>query len=367
MIKILYKLVLVTLFIRCSSTKNTIVDNNKIKELRFIGEQIIKPNTIFKGTKVGGLSGIDYNNGKYYLISDDKSNIRFYEMKFTYDKNSFSKVKITDVIKVKGEVKNVDPESLRFDKTSSNFYWSSEGFIKKGEDPKIFESTINGDMVNVHETPNIFKVKNNSNTVGVRRNGTFEGLSMSVNPNFYWVSMELPLKQDGNEPQLEKGKYPVRISKIHKKTGELVYQFAHMLDEIPKNAIPENEYKVNGCTEILALDQSNFILIERAFAFGHKNGGNTVKLYLVNCTNATDISKIKSLKDNEYVAATKTLLFNFEQIRSKLTNGMVDNIEGITFGKVLDNGNRTIVVVSDNNFNYFGSQLNQLIVLEVIE
>ncbi|MGW7811327.1 esterase-like activity of phytase family protein [Staphylococcus xylosus] len=42
----------------------------------------------------------------------------------------------------------------------------------------------------------------------------------------------------------------------------------------------------------------------------------------------------------------------------------VDNIEGITFGKKLANGNDSLVVVSDNNFNK--SQISQFIVFEVV-
>ncbi|HIE45309.1 MAG TPA: esterase-like activity of phytase family protein [Flavobacteriaceae bacterium] len=368
MIKKTLQIGLIIIFLsNCKSSKITREKKTEIKELRFIGEKIIPAKTFFNKTLVGGLSSIDFVDGKYYLISDDKKKpYRFYEMELNYNQNNFSSANITNVIKLDTNVDGADPESLRFDKVTNQFYWASEGYIRKGIDPTIFEITKDGKKVRTHKTPDVFKANLSSKTNGIRRNGTFEGLSMSVNPNFYWIGMELPLKQDGSEPQLKKGEYPIRISKLNKKTDELVFQFAYLLDEITKNSIPENKFIVNGSPEILELDETHFLVIERAYASGHKDGGNTVKIYLVDCKDATDISNVNSLKGEEYRPAKKKLLFDFESIRSKLTNGVVDNIEGITFGKTLQNGNQTIVVVSDNNFNKFETQLNQIIVLEVI-
>lgn len=348
----------------CSSTKNTSKVN--ISTLQFIGEQIIPANTTFQNTKVGGLSSIEYVDGKYYLISDDKDKpIRFYEMELDFDEHHFNKINISKVIKIKNDGKGIDPESLRFDKKSNHFYWTSEGHSRKGISPTVFEIDIDGKPIKTHQTPEMFQAKNNNKKYGTRRNGTFEGLSMSANPKYYWVGMELPLKQDGEEPLLEKGNYPIRISKINKKNDKLTYQFVYNLNKIPKNSIPENKFIVNGCPEILEIDKTHFLFLERAYASGHKDGGNTVKIFLVDITDASDVSKMNSLKNTTYIPAKKTLLFNFETIRNQLTHGVVDNIEGITFGKTLANGNKTIVVVSDNNFNKFNPQLNQLIVFEV--
>jgi len=189
---------------------------------------------------------------------------------------------------------------------------------------------------------------------------------MSIDPDYFWVGMELPLKQDGEEPKLVKTDSPVRISKINKETGVVEYQFAYYLNPIPKDSKPKGKFRVNGLPEILSIDDKTFLFIERAYASGYKDGGNTVKIYKVNVENATDIKNINSLKAKKFTAASKTLLFDFESIRSKLTKGIVDNIEGICFGKTLKNGHRTLVLVSDNNFSKFSPQLNQIIVLEII-
>ena len=61
----------------------------------------------------------------------------------------------------------------------------------------------------------------------------------------------------------------------------------------------------------------------------------------------------------------KELIFNFKQIRKQLQQ-RIDNIEGICFGPKLPNGNASIFVISDNNFNSFAQQINQVIWLELI-
>ena len=61
------------------------------------------------------------------------------------------------------------------------------------------------------------------------------------------------------------------------------------------------------------------------------------------------------------------MLVNFEDFKAHLTEGIIDNIEGITLGPVLENGNGSLVLVSDDNFQLYGKQLNQFILLEIVK
>jgi len=63
--------------------------NISISQLKFISEYEITHNLSFKGTTVGGLSGIDYDKTKqqYYMISDDRSAVnpaRYYTAKIFF-------------------------------------------------------------------------------------------------------------------------------------------------------------------------------------------------------------------------------------------------------------------------------------------
>jgi len=351
----------------CKSVKQTHeATTTKITTLKFIGEQIIPENTYIDSVLVGGLSSIDYAQGKYYAICDDKNKpVRFYELALDYDLGGFYNVLINKQININSKTKEVDPEALRFDSVTGHFIWTSEGSIRRGVSPAIFEINKNGDFVKEIPIASQFQAQKGKEK-GPRQNGTFECLSMTKDSDFIWIGMELPLREDGEEPSLKKGKYPVRISKINKNTGEIVFQFVYELDAIPKDSKPAGKFRVNGMPEILALGNKQFLVIERAYASGYDDGGNTVKIFKVNAQNATDIKAIATLKSANYSASTKALLLDFETIRPKLTNGIVDNIEGITFGKKLANGHQSLIVISDDNFRKFSPQLSQIIVFEVI-
>jgi len=167
---------------------------------------------------------------------------------------------------------------------------------------------------------------------------------------------------DGPEPQLIPTNSPVRITHIDS-IGKTTKQFAYKLDAVAKT--PKKDFLVNGLTDILEYEKDKFFIIERSYASGLGNQGNTIRIYKADATDATNILEIDGLIDAKYVPATKELLFDFEQVRSQLTNKSIDNIEGICFGPKLENGNKTLILVSDNNFNSLGEQLNQFILLEI--
>ncbi|NJE06878.1 hypothetical protein E3E36_12190, partial [Thermococcus sp. M36] len=74
----------------------------KISKLNFLSEYTVPHNLQFKGTTVGGLSGIDYDakNNLYYIISDDRSAInaaRYYTAKIFFSNNKIDSVVFVDV------------------------------------------------------------------------------------------------------------------------------------------------------------------------------------------------------------------------------------------------------------------------------
>lgn len=49
-------------------------------------------------TFVGGLSGIDFHNGQYYLVCDDSRNPRFYKANIKISNYSFDTIEVHSVI-----------------------------------------------------------------------------------------------------------------------------------------------------------------------------------------------------------------------------------------------------------------------------
>ncbi|WP_299799653.1 esterase-like activity of phytase family protein [uncultured Maribacter sp.] len=357
----------VLLVISCGNKKDT----NKIEtslKLRFVDEYVLPDETTFANTRVGGLSGIDYANGDWYAISDDSDSPRFYKTIVSYDLKGFNTIQVTAVTHFKDEnginlsKGIVDPESIRSDNVA--LIWTSEGNIKEGVKPFVQIADSSGAFVKELTLANRY-LPNTDLNFGAHHNGVFEGITLSFDKKGYWVAMELPLKEDGVEPTLEETDSPVRIVYINKETGHSEKEIVYELDKVTRPAADGATFVLNGIVEILEYDTNRFFVLERSYSMGYADGGNTVKIYDVNASEATDVSSINSLKGESYTKVTKKLLFNFEDIRKDLTNGIVDNIEGITFGPDFANGNRSLIVVADNNFSLYGPQLNQFILFEV--
>ncbi len=347
-------------------------EQNTISALEFIDEFVI-PNQEIDGIPIGGFSGIDYQNGKWYIICDTSTPpIRYYEADIAYNKDAFTSVSISTMIEIKDNAGVpltqgiVDPESIRFDSKTNTIVYSSEGSITNGVDPAVLEISPEGNQIKSFTLPNNFKANTLDDSSGPRHNGVLEGLSLSFDSTGYWVSFELPLIEDGPEPTTTDTDSPVRITFINKTSGIAERQFAYELDPVTRAAALGTTFEVNGLVEIIEYDENKFLALERSFSSGYIDGGNTVKIYQVDATNATNTLTTEALEGTTYTKATKTLLFNFETIRNQLTNNTVDNLEGFTFGPKLEDGSRTVVVISDNNFNSFIPQLNQVIVFKVV-
>lgn len=341
--------------------------DDSISKLTFIDEYVIPDGAIYKNTLIGGLSAIDYSDDKWYLISDDPNTPRFYMADIDFDESGFTHVKITGVTELLNgsnlpfQEDGVDPESIRVT-TGGSILWSSEGNINNGVNPFININSMDGAFKSIVSLSDRYLVNTDEN-YGPRHNGSFEGLSISNDKKGYWASMELPLVQDGPEPTVEDTDSPVRIVYINE-SGAMGEEFAYELDPVVRK-FDETAFTINGIVEILEYDHKRFLVLERSFSTGFSDGGNDVKIYDVDASQATDVSAMETLKGVDYKKASKKLLFDFESVRNQLTDGIVDNIEGITFGPKLENGNRSLVLVADNNFSAFGPQLNQLILLEV--
>ena len=360
------------IFLSCSSSSGKVEIpklEDKETSINFVDEYIFPEKEFFKNTLVGGLSGIDYHNGKWYFICDDsKAPVRFYIAEIDYDLEGFNTLNLIDVVAFKGENGEplpsgvADPESIRVTKNNT-IVWSSEGGVNSGINPFIREASFTGDYISSFNIADKFKVSSEEN-MGPRNNGVFEALSLDANAREYWTATELPLKQDGAVPTTVEAVTPVRIININQE-GNFGKEYVYELNSVPKPAINDTNLEVNGLVELLAYDTNKFLALERSFSSGYANGGNTVKIYSVDISNATNVSGVASLEGAVYTACTKKLLFDFESIRSKLTNNTVDNIEGITVGPDFENGNRSLVVIADDNFSSFIPQLNQFIVLEL--
>lgn len=356
----IFTLILLIVFTSCGTSKKLDTQN---LELTFLDDYIISKDLEVGGTKVGGLSGIDFYNGKYLLVCDHPGNPRFYKAEIPLRNSKIDTVIISEMIELQKDHEffnnnTLDLEAIRYNHNENEIVLTSEGSILKEHDPAIFHVTPVGEFLRKYDLPPYFLASGEQRP---RNNGVFEGLTASGKGG-YWAGIELPLEKDGSKPKLFPTKSPIRITHFDE-AGEATRQFVMQLEGITK--IPWLYFAVNGLTELLEYAPNRFLVLERAFSAGHGSQGNTVRIFDVDARQASNTLDIPILRKQNYTAAKKSLVFDFKSVRKDLQENIIDNIEGITFGPVLPNGNRTLLLVSDNNFNSLGKQINQFILLEI--
>jgi hypothetical protein len=362
----------------CASLQKT-KQNPTIGSLKLIGEYVTPHNSQFAGTTIGGLSGIDYNAAKdeYYLISDDRSAInpaRYYTAKIYFNPSRIDSVVYTNVTTLldnnsrpypntKQNPRNTpDPEAIRYNPVTEKLYWTSEGErIVREKDTILSNPSIT--IINREGTyldtfllpPNLFM---HAFEKGPRQNGVLEGMSFSKDYKTLFVNVEEPLYEDGPRADLIENKAVVRIFSFDVASRKNIGQYAYTLDPVAYPSTPADAFKVNGIPDILAINQHQWLVVERSFSTGRLPC--TIKIFIADMRDATNIINTASLKESPQVKQiTKKLLLNMDAL-----GVYVDNVEGITLGPKLPNGHSTLVLVADNNFSAF--EKTQFFIFEII-
>lgn len=325
----------------------------QIDSLHFVDEYVIPTNKPFQNTRIGGLSGIDFDGTKtYYLISDDRSKYsqaRFYTLSASYTEKGFSDISLMQVHPVltkKGKpfAKYMsDTEAIRWDHERKVLYYSSEGDRVRKVAPFIYAMKKDGSFVKDMPLPKDFSYSTKDD-IGLHNNGALESLSLSPDGRYLWFANEEPLKQDGPLANLTPTQSPIRITKLDLETNKIVAQYAYMLAPIPAAPKPDSAFKNNSVPDLLAINDSTIWMLERAYSAGT---GNFARVFVAHLKGATNVLHISSLKGQEYTPARKTLLFDFADLPVRKP----DNIEGVTFGPNFNNGHPAILFISDDNFS----------------
>lgn len=349
----------------------------KIGSLRFLGAANISNDTEVDGTLVGGLSGLDYDpvSGKWAIISDDKSDhapARFYLARIALDRGapqvSFDRAVMLRQedgtaypnTKKGGEVP--DPESIRFDPSGKALWWTSEGSGKLKLMPFVREAAPDGKFMAKLAVPAMFDMQDGK-TAGPRDNLSFEGLSFTPDHDALWLGMEAALGQDGPIATVEAGSV-ARFTKFDR-AGEMVGQYAYPVD--PIQAKPAGKNSDNGVSEVLALDEDRLLVIERSGVEGADGKWTMyIRLYEADAAGATDVSGTAALAGATYRPMRKRLILDLSKMPELGSAALpfIDNIEGVSFGPKLRDGHRSLVLVSDNNFN--PAQVTQFLAFEML-
>ncbi|MGK7952532.1 MAG: esterase-like activity of phytase family protein [Xenococcaceae cyanobacterium] len=329
--------------------------------LEFLGDYEL-PQAVFENTPVGGLSAITYDRQKdrFYVLSDDRSQLapaRFYTLDIDIGQTDTGETGINDLIIedvtfLTDEQGNsyppgsIDPEGIAFSPRKTVFI-SSEGDPSQDIAPFIGEFDLETGQKKLNiPIPNRYLPDTAEKDKGVRNNLAFESLTVNptglvdVDPFRLFTATESATIQD----DVEKADVNARIRLMHYGINPigrpiLIAEHLYLLDPASIDIIS------NGLTELLALkEEGNFLSLERTFGFT----GAGAKIFQVVVGNATDISNVSSLKEDitQIRPLKKKLLLDLNELGIYL-----DNLEGMTFGPRLADGSRSLILVSDNNFN----------------
>ena len=328
----------------------------------YLGQVDFPNGFLFDDTTVGGLSAISYDPGRqvYYVISDDRSEknpARFYTVRITFPDNKLGSVqwdRTTPLLDTTGKpfaplapgatppVIPPDPEGIAFDQGRQQLFWSSEGerIVKDPNHPLLLDpwvrvAGLDGAFKSQFELPSGLRMS--AQDTGPRKNMTLEGLTLTPSGEYLFAGMEDPGYNDGNLPTPDAGAL-TRITRFDVATGKPTAQYAYPLDPIPA---PNGE--ANGLSDLVALDDENFLVIERSHGTR-----NVARIYRASIAGAENVLGRPSLVDAPATPMAKDLLADLSSI-PEVQN--LDNIEGITLGPKLSDGRQSVVLVSDDNFS----------------
>ncbi|TDD78781.1 esterase-like activity of phytase family protein [Flavobacterium caseinilyticum] len=375
--KLLFLAVFPAFLFSCSNLKQTF-ENKPTPSLKLISSIEIPFEETFQNTKVGGLSGIDYDvkNDLYYLISDDRSmfnDSRFYTAKIRLFENKLEGIDFQSVTTLKNEIgeaygnwyttpsTSADPEDIRFNPKTNTLVWSSEGarILTAGkevlQDPSLNFMDLKGDFLGNVTLPENLKMQKLEK--GPRNNGTLEGITFDKKYKTIYINIEEPLFEDGDQANTSKGGL-IRLYQFNAKTKKNVAQFGYQLEPIAHEPNPKGAFAVNGVSAIQYYDKKRLLVVERSYSTGTQ--ACTVKVFLCDVKKATNVKNYASLQNQKLELASKKLVLNMDDLGI-----FIDNIEGLTFGPKMANGNPSIIFVSDNNFS--DKQKTQVLVFEVVK
>lgn len=294
-----------------------------------------------------------FKNGDIILSSEQKGDAKKTDLIFHYDKNG-KLVKTIDIPENFVDLFETKEETREYDEykvfTDGSYNRKSGKWVYKSYyitsqkpfnciKPQCTYQKIKGDRL----------TKTTEKVQGLSFNKGLESLGMTEDEKFIFTGNEGQLDQDS----VKYGAETVRIVRYDNSTGTPVLngQFAYKLED----------ERDNGLVDVLPLTKDKVLVLERSY--DNFKDKITARIFLVNLTNATDITDLASTADKEsdFVSSEKTLLLDLDEMLPEMSPGFrkLDNFEGMTFGPNLPDGSRTLVLVTDNN----GSQKQRTIFL----
>jgi hypothetical protein len=280
-----------------------------------------------------GLSGITHVvDDRYYAVSDQAH--RLFALDIRIDRNT-GRITESQIDKMSVLADARDTEGIALGGPESVWVCDEVG-------PAVREHRIDdGSVVHTLEMPSIF--------TNARRNYSLEALSIDSTGRM-WFANEEALRVDGPKSSAERGSL-VRLQRFDRSATDRDWvpsgQWAYQTDPIPGQ--PMGKFSRSGVVDLLALSTGPLLVLER----GLGSGGIRSRIYSVDWSRATDTRALGFLIDSDVVPVQKRLLWEGAALG--------DNFEGMALGPILEAGDRSLILISDDG----GATLPRLYALRI--
>ncbi len=332
----------------------------------------ISPGAKFTNDMLGGISAIAWaGEGDLYWFLPDRGPLdgavdwscRVHKVRITVGGSSKVTTELVETVLLKDDrnmvftglasayeetetrTRRLDPEGIRVGADGNLFVSDEYG-------PRLIEFKPTGDMVREFEIPSRYKIDNPGvskatenpiNQSGRQCNRGMEGLAISTDGKRLFGLMQSPLLQDSFRQQLidKPAGLNCRMPVFDMK-GDWRGEYLYRLDSVS-----------NKLNEILAFDRNQFITIERDGNVGTE--AQYKKLMLIAIDEASDTCDQEEMPATEQPegikGVAKEVLVDLLDPKWNLAGQrMPEKIESLAFGPDFPNGDRLLIVASDNDF-----------------
>ena len=353
-------LILILFCISCAATS----EKQSELPLRFIAAVEIPTNAKQDSVPIGGLSSADYDPETNVLtaISDNTGTnggprLHHFDLAVTSNSLNVTSKAVTFITDANGN--KLYPEFIIDAEAhavlaSGDYIIASEGIDFQGyfSLPALLEFDSKGKLLGEWPIPKKYFPKGMKLAdYGVRNNDAFESLAITPDKRTMYMGNEKAMYQDGDIPGLN-NESPVRILEYNTsvKVDLPMAEFAYHISPLGKVNDSDDTTGFRSLSDFMVLEKGKLITIEKTFFTGPVRK-NSVQLYMAQITPATtNIAGYESLSGMTYTPVSKQLWIDLDQFEGTENFPNLDNVEGITFGPNLPNGNKTLIILTDNNF-----------------
>jgi hypothetical protein len=224
---------------------------------------------------------------------------------------------------------------------------------ENGPGVREYDLTTGSELQSV-EIPNVFNSR--------RGNLGFESLARSADGKTMWTGNEEALTVDGPRATAAVGT-TVRLLRMNVDGNEVfaAEQYAYPVDPIHVAGL--SSQRRSGLTDLVSLPDGTLLALERSFDVSLSSPIYRSRIYEIDFTDATDVSTAPwdiGLIGQAFVSVGKELLWS-----GQAGGGSGQNLEGLTLGPRLANGNWLLVGVVDNSNGADPFSANTLVAFEL--